>query len=66
MIQILQVIENEIQKEIDALTEEVDRIANNTEFNTQKLLNGNKSGVGGEVVNEAVECRTKDIFKINL
>ena len=34
----------EIQKEIDALTEEVDRIANNTEFNTQKLLNGNKIG----------------------
>ena len=34
----------EIQKEIDALTEEVDRIANNTEFNTQKLLNGNKTG----------------------
>lgn len=45
---------NEIQKEIDALTEEVDRIANNTEFNTQKLLNGNKSGVGGDVVNAAV------------
>lgn len=45
---------NEIQKEIDALTEEVDRIANNTEFNTQKLLNGNKSGGGGEIVNAAV------------
>lgn len=45
---------NEIQKEINALTEEVDRIANNTEFNTQKLLNGNKSGVGGDIVNEAV------------
>ena len=48
---------NEIQKEIDALTEEVDRIANNTEFNTQKLLNGNKSGVGGEIVNEAVNAQ---------
>ena len=47
----------EIQKEIDALTEEVDRIANNTEFNTQKLLNGNKSGVGGEVVNDAVAAK---------
>ena len=46
----------EIQKEINALTEEVDRIANNTEFNTQKLLNGNKSGVGGEVVNKAVNA----------
>ncbi|WP_308014725.1 flagellin N-terminal helical domain-containing protein [Priestia aryabhattai] len=31
---------NEIQKEINQLTEEVDRIGNNTEFNTKKLLNG--------------------------
>ena len=56
---------NEIQKEIDALTEEVDRIANNTEFNTQKLLNGNKSGVGGKVINEAVEAK-KGVFDIEL
>ena len=56
---------NEIQKEINALTEEVDRIANNTEFNTQKLLNGNKNGVGGEVVNEAVTAQA-GIFKFNL
>ena len=56
---------NEIQKEIDALTEEVDRIANNTEFNTQKLLNGNKSGVGGQVVNEAVKSQA-GVFKIEL
>ena len=56
---------NEIQKEINALTEEVDRIANNTEFNTQKLLNGNKSGVGGEVVNAAVQ-ETKGEFEIDL
>ena len=47
---------NEIQKEINALTEEVDRIATNTEFNTQKLLNGNKSGVGGDVVNKEVKA----------
>ena len=31
----------EIQKEIDQLTEEVDRIANSTEFNSTKLLTGN-------------------------
>ena len=55
----------EIQKEIDALTEEVDRIANNTEFNTQKLLNGNKSGVGGEVVNDAVAAKQAK-FEFNL
>ena len=56
---------NEIQKEINALTEEVDRIANNTEFNTQKLLNGNKNGVGGEVVNKAVTAQA-GVFKFNL
>jgi len=30
----------DLQKEINALSEEITRIANNTEFNTQKLLNG--------------------------
>ncbi|MDT0173575.1 flagellin [Exiguobacterium sp. BRG2] len=34
----------EIQKEMNQLTSEVSRIGNNTEFNTQKLLNGNKVG----------------------
>ena len=34
----------QIQNEIDQLTEEVDRIANTTEFNTQKLLDGSKKG----------------------
>ena len=33
----------EIQKEIDQLTKEVDRISTDTEFNTQKLLNGDKA-----------------------
>ncbi|NLJ75534.1 MAG: flagellin [Firmicutes bacterium] len=36
---------NEIQKEINELTSEIDRIANTTEFNTQKLLNGEKEGL---------------------
>jgi len=35
----------ELQKEVDQLTKELDRISNTTEFNTQKLLNGDKSGV---------------------
>ena len=30
----------EIQKEINQLLEEIDRIADNTEFNTKKLING--------------------------
>ena len=55
----------EIQKEINALTEEVDRIANNTEFNTQKLLNGNKSGEVGDIIKEAV-AETKGEFEIDL
>lgn len=35
----------EIQKEINQLTDEIDRIANTTEFNTQKLLDGSKKGL---------------------
>ncbi|OGX79823.1 flagellin [Exiguobacterium sp. SH31] len=35
----------ELQKEVNQLTEEIDRIANTTEFNTQKLLNGDKKGL---------------------
>ena len=55
----------EIQKEINALTEEVDRIANNTEFNTQKLLNGSKSGEAGDLVREEVAAQVGE-FTINL
>lgn len=36
---------NEIQKEMDQLKEEVDRIASTSEYNTKKLLNGESSGV---------------------
>ena len=55
----------EIQKEIDALTEEVDRIANNTEFNTQKLLNGNKSGEAGDEIKAAITA-IQGVFEIEL
>ena len=55
----------EIQKEIDALTEEVDRIANNTEFNTQKLLNGNKTGKAGDVVRKEIK-EAKGEFTIDI
>ncbi|MEK4406546.1 flagellin Hag [Sporosarcina sp. FSL K6-6792] len=37
----------EIQKEMNQLTSEINRIGNNTEFNTQKLINGDKSGAAG-------------------
>ncbi|GAB7140392.1 flagellin [Deferribacterales bacterium RsTz2092] len=35
----------EMQKEIDQLKLEIDRIANNTEFNTNKLINGRAAGL---------------------
>jgi flagellin len=39
----------EIQKEMNQLADEVDRIANTTEFNTQKLLDGSRVGLKDEV-----------------
>lgn len=39
----------ELQKEINQLTSEIDRIANTTEFNTQKLLDGSKVGLTDKV-----------------
>jgi flagellin len=38
----------ELQKEMDQLVEEIDRVANTTEFNTKKLLNGDLEGVRDE------------------
>ncbi|MHB8073694.1 flagellin N-terminal helical domain-containing protein [Desulfosporosinus fructosivorans] len=40
---------DEIQKEVNALTDEIDRIANTTEFNTQKLLDGSKEGLRDQI-----------------
>ena len=39
----------EIQKELNSLTSEVNRIGNTTEFNTQKLLNGAKNSATKEI-----------------
>ncbi|CVK19892.1 MULTISPECIES: flagellin [Sporomusa] len=39
----------EIQKEINELTNEIDRIANTTEFNTQKLIDGTRAGLRDEI-----------------
>lgn len=50
-----------IQKEINQLTSEINRIGNTTEFNTQKLLNG---GVGGKY--EAKVTGTVDISVASL
>ena len=42
---------NEIQKELNALTSEINRIGNTTEFNSQKLLNGGAIGALTGVTN---------------
>lgn len=39
-----------LQNEVKQLKEEIDRIGNTTEFNTQKLLNGNLKSAGGASV----------------
>lgn len=57
---------DEIQKEINQLTDEIDRIANTTEFNTQKLLNGDKKGlVAAEDAKAEIELNTKADIKID-
>jgi len=44
---------SELQKEIDQLISEIDRIANTTEFNTKKLLEGSAAKAG--VINASAE-----------
>ena len=43
----------QIQNEIDQLTQEVDRIATTTEFNTKKLLDGSRTGAVTEKAGKA-------------
>lgn len=55
----------QLQKEMTQLGEEIDRIANNTEFNTKKLLNGNMgaatTATKGTVVNSGgLDTNTAD------
>lgn len=56
-----------IQKEIEQLTEEIDRIGNNTEFNTQSLLKGDgstkleASGVKIEAMKNGTDVKTDEV-----
>ena len=50
----------ELQKEVTQLKEEIDRIANNTEFNTQKLLNGDLSAKTFKDDSATVTSKTGD------
>ncbi|MFK0524698.1 flagellin [Paenibacillus illinoisensis] len=56
----------ELQKEMNQLTSEINRIGNTTEFNTKKLLNGDlseKSVVtkGTQVTTDAIKAVTQDV-----
>jgi flagellin len=53
----------EIQKEIDQLTSEIDRIGNTTEFNTKKLLNGG-AGLTTNFTAETVAGVTTDWISV--
>ncbi len=51
----------EIQKEINQLTSEINRIGNTTEFNTMKLLNGERAIV---TTTETIDAVTQDVTTI--
>lgn len=55
----------ELQKEVSQLKEEVDRIANNTEFNTKKLLNGDLSAKSYKDESAVVASKTGD-FEVKI
>jgi flagellin len=60
----------ELQKEVDQLAQELTRIAENTEFNTQKLLNGSFKGIfhigANESQNIALEIGAMDSLTLNV
>jgi flagellin len=53
----------ELQKEVAELVKELDRIANTTEFNTKKLLNGNLSGINVADGKITVNEKSSSIFR---
>lgn len=55
----------EIQKEINQMTSEINRIGNTTEFNTQKLLNGGKDGSAVQAVEAVAGEYTIDIGNLS-
>lgn len=60
----------EIQKEIDQLASEITRIGNNTEFNTQKLVNGQFEGTfqigANKGQNLSLKIEAMDAFSLKL
>lgn len=54
----------EIQKEIDQLTKEIDRIANTTEFNSKRLLDGSAAVAGTTDATAEILSQSSDKFSI--
>ena len=50
----------QLQKEMDQLRDEIDRIADSANFNGIKLLNGDMDGAGTEVVNDVTVTAVAD------
>ncbi|WP_252315532.1 flagellin [Sinobaca sp. H24] len=57
---------NEIQKEVNSLTSEINRIGNTTEFNTQKLINGEKDASAAVTATAGVFTSTADVGTSNV
>ena len=55
-----------IQKEVSALQEEISRVAESTEFNTQKLLNGDFTGNKAKVLQVGAENDEDQTIKIDI
>ena len=55
-----------IQKEVSALQEEISRVAESTEFNTQKLLNGDFAGNKAKVLQVGAENDEDQTIKIDI
>ena len=55
-----------IQKEVSALQDEISRVAESTEFNTQKLLNGDFAGNKAKVLQVGAENDEAQTIKIDI
>lgn len=55
-----------IQKEVSALQDEISRVAESTEFNTQKLLNGDFAGNKAKVLQVGAENDKDQTIKIDI
>ncbi|KJS15926.1 MAG: flagellin [Peptococcaceae bacterium BRH_c4b] len=55
----------EIQKEVDQLVSEIDRISNTTEFNTKRLLDGSVSKAGTTDATAEILSQNSKTFTIN-